>query len=196
MNMHKWLLTNFDVSCLYVQERKHLINAFSLTHSYVKNAASDSGLVFDYRYPLNPPSPALTRGRDWQIPFGRRFRSLKVWFVMRSYGLEGMQAHIRKTVNLGRLFADLLRSRPDLFDIFVEPAFALTCFTVNGPEGTTKRVYQTLETEKRIFPSSAVVEGTFVIRVVSGLPALEEKDIREAFEIVVEAAERVVKEVN
>jgi hypothetical protein len=55
MNMHKWLLTNFDVSCLYVQERKHLINAFSLTHSYVKNAASDSGLVFDYR----DPSPKL-----------------------------------------------------------------------------------------------------------------------------------------
>jgi aromatic-L-amino-acid decarboxylase len=115
---------------------------------------------------------------------------------MRSYGLEGMQAHIRNTVNLGRLFADLLRSRPDLFEIFVEPAFALTCFTVRGAEGTTKRVYQTLEAEKKIFPSSAIVGGTFVIRVVSGLPALEEKDIREAFEIVVEAAERMVKEVN
>jgi len=50
MNMHKWLLTNFDVSCLYVRERKHLVNAFSLTPSYVRNAASESGLVFDYRY--------------------------------------------------------------------------------------------------------------------------------------------------
>ena len=55
MNMHKWLLTNFDASCLYVQERKHLVNAFSLTPSYVRNAASESGLVFDYRY-FNPLS--------------------------------------------------------------------------------------------------------------------------------------------
>lgn len=53
MNMHKWLLTNFDASCLYVRERKHLINAFSLTPSYVRNAASESGLVFDYRYQIS-----------------------------------------------------------------------------------------------------------------------------------------------
>ena len=60
--MHKWLLTNFDVSCLYVRERKHLIDAFSLTPSYVRNAASESGLVFDYRYlpsPLNPSAHRL-----------------------------------------------------------------------------------------------------------------------------------------
>jgi aromatic-L-amino-acid/L-tryptophan decarboxylase len=48
--MHKWLLTNFDASCLYVQERRHLIDAFSLTPSYIRNKASESGLVFDYRY--------------------------------------------------------------------------------------------------------------------------------------------------
>jgi aromatic-L-amino-acid/L-tryptophan decarboxylase len=126
--------------------------------------------------------------RDWQIPFGRRFRSLKVWFVMRTYGLEGMQNHIRSTVALGKLFSELIQSRSDLFELFVEPAFALTCFTVKGPEGTTKKVYQKLEKEGRIFPSSAVVGGTFVIRVVSGLPTLTERDIREAFEIVVQAA--------
>ena len=110
---------------------------------------------------------------------------------MRSYGLAGMQNHIRSTVGLGKLFSELLVSRSDLFQLFVEPAFALTVFTVNGPEGTTKRVFEKLEKEKKMFPSGATVGGTFVIRVVSGLPALTEKNIREAFEIVVEAAEHV-----
>jgi aromatic-L-amino-acid decarboxylase len=128
-------------------------------------------------------------GSDWQIPFGRRFRSLKVWFVMRTYGLSGMQQHIRHTISLGRLFSDLIRSRNDLFEIFVDPEFALTVFTVKGD--LTKKVYQKIEREGKMFPSSAVVGGTFVIRVVSGLPALEEKDIREAFEIVVKASEEV-----
>lgn len=186
--MHKWLLTNFDASCLYVQERKHLVNAFSLTPSYVRNAASESGLVFDYRYCIHH---LLSHHSDWQIPFGRRFRSLKIWFVMRSYGLSGMQNHIRSTIGLGKLFSELLLSRSDLFKLFVKPAFALTVFTVNGPRGTTKRVYEKLEREKKMFPSNAMVGGTFVIRVVSGLPGLTERNIREAFEIVVEAAESV-----
>ena len=128
---------------------------------------------------------------DWQIPFGRRFRSLKVWFVMRSYGLSGMQNHIRSTVALGKLFSELLVSRSDLFELFVEPVFALTVFTVKGEEGITKKVYQKIEREGKMFPSSAVVGGTFVIRVVSGLPGLSERDIREAFEIVVQATEEV-----
>jgi len=133
---------------------------------------------------------------DWQIPFGRRFRSLKIWFVMRSYGLSGMQKHIRSTVALGKLFADLLMTRSDLFELFVEPAFALTVFTVKGVEGTTRRVYEKIEAEKKMFPSSAVVGGTFVIRVVSGLPSLKEQDISDAFEIIVEAAEHVRDETN
>jgi aromatic-L-amino-acid/L-tryptophan decarboxylase len=110
---------------------------------------------------------------------------------MRTYGLSGMQNHIRSTTALGKLFSELLLSRSDLFELFVEPAFALTVFTVKGVEGTTKRVYEKLEKEKKMFPSSAIVGGTFVIRVVSGLPGLTEKNIREAFEIVVEAAEYV-----
>jgi aromatic-L-amino-acid decarboxylase len=70
----------------------------------------------------------------------------------------------------------------------VDPAFALTVFTVKGD--LTKKVFQKIEREGKMFPSSAVVGGTFVIRV-SGLPALKEEDIREAFGIVVKAAEEV-----
>jgi aromatic-L-amino-acid/L-tryptophan decarboxylase len=136
----------------------------------------------------------LSDQSDWQIPFGRRFRSLKVWFVIRTYGLNGLQKHIRNSISLGKLFSELILSRSDLFEIFSEPAFALTVFTVKGHEGTTKKVYQTIEAEKKLLPSSAVVGGTYVIRIVSGLPALTEKDVRDAFEIVVDATERVKSE--
>jgi len=115
---------------------------------------------------------------------------------MRSYGLSGMQNHIRSTIAFGRLFADMLMTRRDLFELFVEPAFALTVFTVKGVDGTTKRVYEKIEAERKMFPSSAVVGGTFVIRVVSGLPTLKEQDIRDAFEIVVETAESVRNQQN
>jgi aromatic-L-amino-acid/L-tryptophan decarboxylase len=134
---------------------------------------------------------------------------------MRTYGLSGMQQHIRNSISLGTLFANLIRSRSDLFEIFVEPAFALTVFTVKEDPSSdiatvsggypadgeitdkeikgdlTRRVFQKIEREGKMFPSSAVVGGTFVIRVVSGLPALKESDIREAFEIVVKAVEDV-----
>jgi len=110
---------------------------------------------------------------------------------MRSYGLSGMQQHIRSTIALGKLLSELIVSRSDLFELFSEPAFALVTFTVKGPEGTTKNMYEKLEKDRKVFPSSAVVGGTYVIRMVSGLPGLQEQHIREAFDIVVEAAEYI-----
>ena len=124
MNMHKWLLVNFDASCLYVQNRNHLTRALSITPSYLQNDYTDSGLVTDYR--------------DWQIPLGRRFRALKIWFVMRSYGLDGMKAHIRKSVKIGEVFKGLVEARSDLFEIIAPPRFALTCFRVT-PSAVARR---------------------------------------------------------
>ncbi|KAL0253097.1 hypothetical protein SLS55_010548 [Diplodia seriata] len=116
MNMHKWLLTNFDASCLFVKKRSDLTTALSITPSYLRNSFSDSGLVTDYR--------------DWQIPLGRRFRSLKIWFVLRSYGAEGLKAHIRKHVGFGELFHQLALERPDLFELVSGPQFALNVLNV------------------------------------------------------------------
>lgn len=106
-------------SCLYVKRRADLINALSITPLYLRNKFSESGLVIDYR--------------DWQIPLGRRFRALKIWFVVRTYGLQGLKANIRNTIRLGELFASLVESRPDLFRIVTKPAFALTVFYVIPP---------------------------------------------------------------
>ncbi len=75
-NPHKWMFTNFDCDCFYVADRAALIKTLSILPEYLKNQATESGAVFDYR--------------DWQIPLGRRFRSLKLWFVIRHYGVEGL----------------------------------------------------------------------------------------------------------
>jgi len=184
MNMHKWLLTNFDASCLYVKRRKDLIDALSIMPSYLRNEFSESGLVTDYR--------------DWQIPLGRRFRSLKIWFVLRTYGVKGLQAHIRKTTNLGETFAGLLETRKDLFEIITGPSFALTVFNIvpkvagkEEQDRITKDVYELVNKRGEIYITSSVVGGVYVIRVVSANPMAEEKYLRKAFKILVETTEEL-----
>lgn len=223
MNMHKWLLANFDASALFVQNRADLTRALSITPAYLRNAYTDAGLVTDYR--------------DWQIPLGRRFRALKVWFVLRTWGVEGLQAHIRHHLALGELFASLVRSRGDLFGIFTPPAFALTVLTVRGRKGqrgagveahlsngnhgedprpyeesqevvhpqaeegaveeanrATEAVYRIIDERKEFFLTSTVIGGVFAIRVVSANPLAEEKYVRRVFEELVQAAEQVLGE--
>ncbi|KAJ9638950.1 hypothetical protein H2199_006811 [Coniosporium tulheliwenetii] len=212
MNMHKWLLTNFDASCLFVRRRHDLTSALSITPSYLRNTFSDSGLVTDYR--------------DWQIPLGRRFRALKIWFVLRSYGIDGLQSYIRNHIELGELFHSLVKGRPDLFSVLTGPAFALTVITVvpkrpqqmrnaSKPDprheaftndftpdaekqalfdanAVTKEVYELVNSRGEIFITSGVVNGTYAIRIVSANANTEEKYIRRAFEILVETAEEVL----
>lgn len=191
-NLHKWLLVNFDASCLWVKNRKHLTDALSITPSYLRNQHSDSGLVTDYR--------------DWQIPLGRRFRSLKIWFVLRSYGLQGLRNYIRKHIAIGDRFADFVQSRSDLFSIFSPPGFALTVFQVRPENVTedplngeslkkandlTREVYEAVNSGGKIMITSSVVHDSYVIRVVSCSPQTEERHLKTAFEIIVGVAEQV-----
>ena len=116
-NPHKWLLTNFDCSCLYVADRSSLVDALSITPEYLRNDPSESGLVIDYR--------------DWQVPLGRRFRALKLWFVLRSYGAEGLRRHVREHVRLSQRFAGLVAEDPR-FELCAPPALNLVCFAACG----------------------------------------------------------------
>ncbi|KAI1409086.1 pyridoxal phosphate-dependent transferase [Hypoxylon sp. FL1857] len=186
-NLHKWLLVNFDCSAVWVRDRRHLTDALSVSLAILKNQHTDSGLVTDYR--------------DWQIPFGRRFRSLKVWFVVRAYGVDGLRAHIRKHIGLAETFADLVRTRPDLFEIVTGPRFALTVFKLVKQGGSleeqnalTKKMYDAVVEDGRIFLSSTVVGGVFAIRHNPATPMVEEHHVRKHFEILAEAAEKTLKE--
>ncbi|KAL1965459.1 hypothetical protein VTN77DRAFT_5715 [Rasamsonia byssochlamydoides] len=201
MNMHKWLLVNFDASCLFVRNRFDLTNALDITPTYLRNPYSDQGTVIDYR--------------NWQISLGRRFRSLKIWFVMRSYGLNGMKAYVRKGIEIGNIFAGLVRGRPDLFEIVTKPAFCLTVLRVRNPatsatngeksdshvvqvdevsNALTKKVYELINSRGEIFLTSTVITGIYAIRVVSANPAADEKYVRRAFEILVNTTEEVLRE--
>ncbi len=90
-NPHKWMFTNFDCDCFYVADRTALINTLSMLPEYLRNQATESGAVIDYR--------------DWHVPLGRRFRALKLWFVIRHYGVEGLRHHVRRHVELAQEFA-------------------------------------------------------------------------------------------
>jgi aromatic-L-amino-acid decarboxylase len=108
-NPHKWMFTNFDCNCFYVADRKQLIQTLSVLPEYLRNQATESGAVIDYR--------------DWHIQLGRRFRSLKLWFVIRHYGIEGLQHHIREHVcfrlragdRANQLLMDRLNASGDLY---------------------------------------------------------------------------------
>ncbi|KIV84726.1 hypothetical protein PV11_00492 [Exophiala sideris] len=207
MNMHKWLLVNFDASCLFVQDRNHLTRALSISAAYYVNKHSDAGLVTDYR--------------DWQIPLGRRFRALKIWFVLRTYGLEGLRAHIRRTVGIGETFAGLVRERDDLFEIVTTPAFGLTCFRVRpdvvpatntaaetdasfvpqvsaeqqreqAANTLTKQIGDLINERGEVFLTCSSTAGKSFIRVVSGNAYAEEKYVRNAFDIIVRTTEETL----
>lgn len=187
VNMHKWLLTNFDASCLFVADRRWLEDAMSSELHVYRNTYSDGGLVTDYR--------------NWQIPLGRRFRSLKVWFVLRSYGIAGLQAYIRRGVALGETFAGWLAGRKDLFEILTGPVFALTVFRM-APEGTseetrnvfTKRLCDEVNKSGRIWVTGTVLEGQSAIRFMTANQMTEEEHVRKAWEFIEATADKIVKE--
>jgi aromatic-L-amino-acid decarboxylase len=145
-NMHKWLLTNFDASCLFIRNRRDLTNALSITPAYLRNEFSDKGLVTDYR--------------DWQIPLGRRFRALKVWFVLRTWGVKGLQQHIRHHLKLSDLFVELLNTRRDLFRIITPPAFALVVLAVQPPSPSPSSSSPLTPSFSSTTPSSTATESS------------------------------------
>jgi len=116
-NPHKWMFTNCDCSVFYVADRKSLIQTLSVLPEYLRNQATESGAVIDYR--------------DWHVPLGRRFRSLKLWFVIRHYGIEGLQHHIREHVRLAQQFAAWVRE-DSRFEVAAPSLLNLVCFRLRA----------------------------------------------------------------
>ena len=140
---HKWLLTAFDASLLWVRDGPALPAALSITPEYLRNAASESGAVVDYR--------------DWQVPLGRRFRALKLWAVLHGYGLAGLRAHIRGHVALAGELAVRVRADPR-FELAVPPSLALVCLRVvtgGGPDADDDATRAMLERVNASGPGAA-----------------------------------------
>ena len=107
------MFTNFDCDAFWVADRAALIRSLSVLPEYLRNQATESGAVIDYR--------------DWQIPLGRRFRALKLWMVIRHYGVEGLRFHVRRHVELAQAFASWVEEDPD-FELSAPVPLNLVCF--------------------------------------------------------------------
>lgn len=179
-NPHKWLLTSFDCSGLWVRERRALIDALSITPEYLRNAASEAGAVIDYR--------------DWQIPLGRRFRALKLWFVIRHYGVEGLRAYIREHVRIAQAFEELVKSDAR-FEVVMPRTLTLVCFALKSGDEASKALLERVNGSGKMLLTHTVVpvrgEKRYILRMAMGGARTEERHVREAWAFIAGAAPRV-----
>ncbi|XP_056845490.1 phenylacetaldehyde synthase isoform X2 [Raphanus sativus] len=184
MNAHKWLLTNFDCSLLWVKDQYALTEALSTNPEFLKNKASQANLVVDYK--------------DWQIPLGRRFRSLKLWMVLRLYGAEILKNYIRNHIKLAKDFEQLVSQDPN-FEVVTPRIFSLVCFRiapVDNDEKTcnnlNRNLLEALNSSGKLFISHTILSGKFVLRVAIGAPLTEEKHVMEAWKVIQEEASNIL----
>jgi aromatic-L-amino-acid decarboxylase len=175
-NPHKWMFTNFDCDCNFVRDRAALIRALSILPEYLRNKATESGAVIDYR--------------DWQISLGRRFRSLKLWFVLRHYGRAGLQHHIRRHVALAQEFAGWVASRSD-FELALPPPLNLVCFRHRGGDEANQAILDEINQGGRAFLTHARIEGKLTLRLCVGQTHTEAEDVEVFRSLLEEAAARL-----
>ena len=176
-NPHKWMLTNFDCSAYFVKDPETLIQTLSINPEYLKTAAD--GQVKNYR--------------DWGIQLGRRFRALKLWFVIRSYGVEGLQQMVRGHVDLARQFATWVEEEPG-FELTAPPQLSLVCFRYNpgthSEEELTqinKQLLETVNDAGSVYLTHTVLNGKYSIRLAVGQANTKLKHVKKAWELLLEA---------
>ena len=168
-NPHKWMLTNFDCDCFWVADRAGLIKTLSVLPEYLKNRATQSGAVFDYR--------------DWHIPLGRRFRALKLWFVIRHYGVEGLRHHVREQVGLAQEFAGRVRSHEHL-ELATEPPLNLVCFRHKTGDDATQRLLDAVNATGRLYMTHTRLDDLLTIRFCVGATNTERRHVEQAWDLI------------
>ncbi|KAL6645442.1 hypothetical protein ACP70R_017050 [Stipagrostis hirtigluma subsp. patula] len=180
MNAHKWLLANTDCCVLWVKRPSLLVAALGTEQEYIlKDAAAEGADALDYK--------------DWSVTLTRRFRALKLWLVLRCYGVEGLQEHIRAHVRMAAAFENMVRADAR-FEVVATRQFALVCFRLRSPEkfGGEKKANELnrrlLEEVNRNgsgpYMSSAMVDGIYMLRCAIGSTLTEERHVREAWKVV------------
>ncbi len=173
-NPHKWMFTNFDCSCFWVADRKALIQTLSILPEYLRNQATESGAVIDYR--------------DWHIQLGRRFRSLKLWFVIRHYGVEGLQYHIRRHVELAQQFAESVRQDGN-FELAAPVPLNLICFRHKGGDAANQTIMDRLNRSGDLFLTHTKLNGKLTLRLCVGQTNTEAKHVERAWERIRQEAD-------
>jgi aromatic-L-amino-acid decarboxylase len=168
-NPHKWMFTNFDCDCFWVADRAALIRTLSILPEYLRNRATESGAVIDYR--------------DWHIQLGRRFRALKLWFVIRSYGVAGLQHHVRRHIEIAQEFAGWVES-DDAFELAVRPPLNLVCFRHVGGDDVNRELMERLNASGRLYLTHTSLGGRFTLRLCVGQTRTERRHVVEAWELI------------
>jgi len=171
-NPHKWMFTNFDCDAFFVADREALVSALTILPEYLRNAATESGAVTDYR--------------DWQIPLGRRFRALKLWFVIRHYGAEGLRHHVRRHVELARRFASWVRD-DDRFELLEPQHLNLVCIRHRDGEEATRRVLEHVNASGAYLTHTKIPDQT-LIRMSIGGTWTELQHVERAWRLITENA--------
>ncbi len=175
-NPHKWMLTNFDCSAYFVKDPDALIRTFEIHPEYLKTG--QDAQVKNYR--------------DWGIQLGRRFRALKLWFVIRSYGVEGLQAMVRDHLRLAEMFGQWVQA-DDRFELMAPLNFSLVCFRINDgrPESELNelntRLLEAINHTGKVFLTHTVLREKYVLRMMIGQRTTQEKHVRQVWELIKES---------
>ncbi|MGS4990258.1 pyridoxal phosphate-dependent decarboxylase family protein [Roseibium sp. RP-7] len=175
-NPHKWLGAQFDCSAHFVRDPEDLVRTLAIRPEYLKTHGHDG--IVNYS--------------EWSVPLGRRFRALKLWFLMRSYGLEGLRGRLRNHVDWSAALAERLRAEPD-FEITSEPVLSLFSFRFS-PEGArdldtlNQRLVDTINDDGRIYLTQTLLDGAKVVRFQVGQFDCTQEDVAFAFDVITEIA--------
>ncbi len=174
---HKWLLTGFDCDAFWVADRAELIQALSVLPEYLRNAATESGAVIDYR--------------DWQVSLGRRFRALKLWLVLRWYGVEGLRTHIRTGVSLAAELAGWVAA-DGRFELVAPYPFSLVCFRLRAGDEPSEELLRRVNATGLVFLTHTYVQGRYALRFAIGSPQTAREHVQAAWDLLSETADKVL----
>jgi aromatic-L-amino-acid decarboxylase len=168
-NPHKWMFTNFDCDAFWVADRAALIRTLSVLPEYLRNEATESGAVFDYR--------------DWHVPLGRRFRALKLWFVIRHYGVEGLQHYVRRHVELAQTFKSWVQ-KSNSFEAAAPAPLNLVCFRHVGGDAINENLLDALNVTGQLYLTHTSLGGRYTLRMSIGQSWTQERHVEAAWKLI------------
>ena len=173
-NPHKWLMTPVDCSVFYTRRPEVLRSAFSLIPEYLRTA----------------DDPRAVNLMDYGVPLGRRFRALKLWFVMRYFGREGLANMLREHVRLAQDLAREIDADPR-FERVAPTPFSVVCLRYKGTDDENRRIQEQVNASGEVFISGTVLNGRFTLRLAIGNRATKREHVERAWGLIREGAERL-----
>ena len=171
------MFTNFDCSAYFVKDKRALLNTFEIAPEYLKT-------TFDKE---------VNNYRDWGIPLGRRFRALKLWFVIRSYGVDGIKSRIKEHILMARTLGEKIDAHPE-FEQLAPLNFNMICFryhpkSISDPDQLNQineELLRALNNSEKVYLTHTKVDNIYTIRMVIGQTYVQQKHVDKAWNLILE----------